>query len=100
MFNVGPFKSEGSRDVPNYHQGFRIAPPPFKVYIGPSTRRIIDFADLDHSVGINPTGQSGYFFDSHFDDQAQMYLAGKYRTHLMEKSEIEKDTVSLLKFTP
>lgn len=98
-FNIGPFKSEGSRDVPNY-QGFRISPPPFKVYIGPSTRRIIDFADPDHSMGINPTGQSEYFFDPHFDDQAQMYMSGKYRRHLTDKTEIEKATTSLLKLTP
>ncbi len=99
IFNIGPFKSEGARDVPNY-QGFRIAPPPFKVYIGPSTRRIIDFADPDHSLGINPTGQSGYFYDPHFDDQARMYMAGEYRTHLTDRAEIEKATVSVLKLTP
>ena len=99
LFNIGPFKIEGSRDVPNY-QGFRIGPPPFDVYIGPSTRRIFDFADPDHSLGINPTGQSGYFFDPHYDDQAQMYLTGKYRIQLMDKTEIEKATASLLKLIP
>jgi acyl-homoserine lactone acylase PvdQ len=46
----------------------------------PLTRRIFDFADPDHSFGINPTGQCGYFFDPHFDDQASMYMSGKYRT--------------------
>jgi len=99
IFNIGPFKSEGSREVPNY-QGFRISPPPFKAYIGPSTRRIFDFADPDHSLGINPTGQCGYFFDPYFDDQALMYMSGKYRTHLMNKSEIDKATVSVLKLIP
>jgi len=99
VFNIGPFKSEGSRDVLNY-QGFRITPPPFQVYIGPSTRRIIDFADPDHSLGINPTGQSGYFFDPHYDDQARMYMSGNYRTHLMDKAEIEKATASVLKLVP
>jgi penicillin G amidase len=99
VFNIGPFKVEGSRDVPNY-QGFRIGPPPFEVYIGPSTRRIFDFADPDHSLGINPTGQSGYFFDPHFDDQAQMYLSGKYRTQLTNRTEIDTAAVSLLKLTP
>lgn len=99
LFNIGPFKIEGSRDVPNY-QGFRIGPPPFDVYIGPSTRRIFDFADPDHSLGINPSGQSGYFFDSHYDDQAQMYLTGKYRIQLMDRAEIEKATASLLELTP
>jgi penicillin G amidase len=60
IFNIGPFKTAGSREVLNY-QGFKISPPPFSVNIGPSTRRIFDFSDIDHSLGINPTGQSGYF---------------------------------------
>jgi penicillin amidase len=70
------------------------------VIIWPTTTRIIYFSDPDHSLGINPTGQSGYFFDPHFDDQAQMYMSGKYRMHLMDKKEIEKATISLLKLTP
>jgi len=64
------------------------------------TRRIFDFGDPDHSFGINPTGQCGYFFDPHFDDQASMYISGKYRTQLTNKTDIEKATVSILKFTP
>lgn len=99
LFNIGSFKCEGSRDVPNY-QGFRIAPPPFKVYIGPSTRRIFDFGDPDHSLGITPTGQNGYFLDPHFDDQAGMYMSGQYRTQLTNRAEIEKATASLLTLTP
>ena len=84
---------------PNY-QGFRLGPPPFKVYINPSTRRIFDFSDPAHSLGIIPTGQSGYFLDPHYDDQAQMYLSGRYRTQLTEKSEIEKAAASVLTLTP
>lgn len=97
IFNIGPFACEGSREVPNF-QGFRISPPPFKVKIGPSTRRILDFSDLDHTLGINPTGQCGYFFDPHFDDQAVMYMSGEYRNHLIDKTEIEQATVSVLRF--
>ena len=85
IFNIGPFKAEGSRDVLNY-QGFKITPPPFKVTINPSTRRIFDFSDPAHSLGIIPTGQSGYFFDTHFCDQSRMYLAGRYRLQLTDKN--------------
>ncbi len=99
LFNIGPFSSEGSREVPNY-QGFRIGPPPFKITLGPSTRRIFDFSDPAHSLGITPTGQSGSFIDPHFDDQAQLYISGKYRTQLTDKAEVEKATVSLLQIVP
>ncbi len=99
IFNIGPFKSEGAREVPNF-QGFRITPPPFEAYIGPSTRRIFDFADPDRSLGINPSGQSGYFFDPHFDDQARLYFDGKYRPQLTNRAQIEKATASVLQLTP
>ena len=52
------------------------------------------------TLGINPTGQCGYFFDPHFDDQASMYMSGKYRTQLTDRTEIEEATVSVLKFKP
>jgi len=99
IFNIGPFQVEGSRDVLNY-QGFQLSPPPFKVYINPSTRRIFDFSDPAHSLGIIPTGQSGYFMDPHFDDQARLYLSGRYRPQLTDKSEIDKAKVSVLTLTP
>ncbi len=99
LFNTGPFKSAGAREVPNF-QGFKISAPPFKVNIGPSTRRIFDLADMDHSLGINPTGQSGCFFDPHFDDQAPLYMSGGYRPQLVNASEIEQGAVSILKLHP
>jgi integrase len=37
------------------------------VTCGPSTRRIIDFADPGQACGINPVGQSGVLFDKHYD---------------------------------
>ncbi len=99
LFNIGPFKCEGAREVPNY-QGFHIGPPPFKAYLGPSTRRIFDFSDPSLSRGITPSGQSGYFLDPHYDDQAMMYILGKYRAQLTDEAQIKAATVSLLNLLP
>lgn len=98
IFNIGPFSVEGSREVPNF-QGFGISAPPYAVNIGPSTRRVIDFGDPENSYGINPTGQSGYFFNKQFDDQSALFINGQYRTHLLNKKDImtqKKDTLNLL----
>ena len=36
----------------------------YKITAGPSTRRIVDFSDVENSLGILPTGQSGNVFSA------------------------------------
>ena len=97
-FNVGPFPVEGSREVinnlafPYDSTGF------YKVNSGPSTRRIIDFSDVENSISILPTGQSGNPFSEHYQDQAQMYVNGEFRKMMMNKQEIEETASSILTF--
>jgi penicillin amidase len=97
-FNVGPFPVEGTREVinnlafPYDSTGF------YKVNSGPSTRRIIDFSDVENSISILPTGQSGNPFSEHYQDQAQMYVNGEFRKMMMNKQEIEETASSILTF--
>jgi penicillin amidase len=42
---------------------------------GPSSRRVIDFSDIEKWT-ILPTGQSGNPFSTHYNDQAEIYNAG------------------------
>jgi penicillin amidase len=51
-------------------------------------RIIIDFADVEHALSINPTGQSGNFMSPHYKDQAEMFVDGKFRKQLMDKEII------------
>jgi len=99
IFNIGPFKAEGSREVPNF-MGFALTQAPHKVVIGPSTRRIVDMAKPENSLGINPTGQSGYFFNENYADQAKRYIHGRYRRQLIDKKEIQAAKVSTLTLNP
>ncbi|MBP9961140.1 MAG: penicillin acylase family protein [Pseudomonas sp.] len=78
LFNVGPFNAPGSHEVPNNFSA-KIGPAPWPVTYGPSTRRLIDFADAGQSLSINPVGQSGVLFDTHYADQARDYMDGKYQ---------------------
>ncbi|MFC4480066.1 penicillin acylase family protein [Flavobacterium chungangensis] len=96
LFNVGPFNSPGSNEViNNLFFGFN---DEGKYYTkgGPSTRRIVDFADIENSWSILPTGQSGNPFSKHYDDQAEMYNAGKFRKMKLNKEEIIKTSTKLI----
>jgi len=99
-FNVGPFPVPGSREVIN-NLGFSYGEDEFyKVGSGPSTRRVVDFSDVENSLSILPTGQSGNPLSPHYKDQAEMYVKGEFRKMLMNKAEIEKTSKSILVFKP
>ena len=68
----------------------------YKVHAGPSTRRVIDFSDIENSVSILPTGQSGNIFSDHYDDQAEKYLNGEFVKMLMNEEEIKKSKNKLI----
>ena len=100
FFNVGPFPIHGTREVIN-NMGFPYdSTNVFKVNSGPSTRRIIDFSDIENGLSILPTGQSGNPFSPHYEDQAEMYNRGEYRKMMMNKEEIVRTSKSLLIFNP
>ena len=94
--NVGPFKAPGAREVIN-NLMFKLNDKGlYKVDAGPSTRRIIDFSDIDKSISILPTGQSGNPLSPHYDDQALMYIKGQFRPMLMNKKDIIKSKDKLI----
>ncbi|CAI8788661.1 penicillin acylase family protein [Pseudomonas sp. IT-P4] len=99
FFNVGPFAAPGSHEVPN-NLSAKIGPAPWPVTYGPSTRRLIDFADPTHSLTVNPVGQSGVLFDSHYDDQAEAYIEGMYFQAHLNDEEVTANTRSTLKLLP
>lgn len=99
IFNVGPFAAPGSHEVPN-NLSAKIGPAPWPVTYGPSTRRLIDFADPAHSLTVNPVGQSGVLFDRHYDDQAEAYIEGVYFQAHLNDEEVTANTQSTLKLLP
>lgn len=99
LLNVGPFAAPGSHEVPNnLSAAMRRAPWP--VNYGPSTRRLIDFADPAHSLGINPVGQSGVPFDPHYADQAEAFVKGEYVPQRFSEEDVAKHTKGVLKLVP
>jgi penicillin amidase len=99
LFNVGEFAAPGGHETPN-NLSHKIGPAPWSVVYGPSTRRLIDFADPSHSLGINPVGQSGVLFDQHYKDQAQSYIKGHYYQQHFSEVDVTANTVSTLQLVP
>jgi penicillin amidase len=99
IFNVGPFEVAGSNGVINNQMFDYSNDGDYVVNGGPSTRRIVDFSDVENSWSILPTGQSGNPFSAHYNDQAVMYNEGKFRKMKMNKKEIVKTSTKLI-FTP
>ncbi|WP_343695743.1 penicillin acylase family protein [Flavobacterium sp.] len=95
LFNVGPFASPGSNEVINNLFFGLTNEGKYYVKGGPSTRRIVDFSDIENSWSILPTGQSGNPFSKHYSDQAEMYNAGKFRKMKLNKEEIVKTSTKL-----
>ena len=90
LFNVGPFKTVGGNEVLN-NQIFDLdSTGVYKVKAGPSTRRVIDFSDVENSWSIIPTGQSGNIFSDYYKDQAQKFLNGEFIKMKLNQQEIEQ----------
>lgn len=88
--NVGPMPIKGATEVINNQHSIPNADGKYEVKAGPAMRRIIDFNDMDHSVSILPTGQSGNFMSPHYGDQAEMFAKGEFRLQMTNKEEIKK----------
>ncbi len=100
IFNVGPFGVWGGRQVIN-NINFNLSKDgKYYAKSGPSMRIIIDFNDIENSISVIPTGQSGVFMSKHYADQAEMYNKGKFRKQMMNKEEIISDCKDKLVLKP
>ena len=88
-FNVGPFASVGGKDVINNLMYNLDSTGYYKVHSGPSTRRVIDFSDIENSMSISPTGQSGNPLSKHYEDQAEKYNKGEFVKMMLNELEIK-----------
>jgi len=99
FLNIGPYPVDGSI--------FTVNPTYFKVGEsfkvkggGASYRHIIDFADMKNSKRILPGGVSGNFMSPHYDDQFDLWLAGKFRPLVVDREEVLEDEKYRLVLVP
>ena len=92
---MGPFPIKGAKEVID-NRGYDYNDSGlYSVNAGPSTRRIVDFSDIENSISILPTGQSGNPFSKHYKDQAEMYNKGEFRKMKLNKEEIINSSTKL-----
>jgi penicillin amidase len=96
FFNVGPFEIAGSNEVIDNQLFIYTNDAIIPVKGGPSTRRIIDFSDIDNSWSVLPTGQSGNPMSKHYSDQSELFVNGKFRKMKLNKKEIEATSTKLV----
>lgn len=90
FFNVGPIPVNGGRETLNNLIFSLDSTGRYPVTAGPALRRIIDLGDPSIGYSVNPTGQSGYFLNKHYDDQALMFATGGKRPELTSRQSVEK----------
>jgi len=99
LFNIGPYGVGGGySQINNMKHKHEILD--YSVYAGPSTRRLVDFAEPEKSWGILPTGNSGNVLSAHYRDQTDLFLKGKYRRQWLNKDDITKNDFKLMRFLP
>jgi penicillin amidase len=99
FFNVGPFPVEGSNEVINNQLFMYSDDVKINIKGGPSTRRVVDFSDIENCWSVLPTGQSGNPMSPHYKDQTQLFITGGFRKMMLNKKEIIA-TSSKLVFKP
>jgi penicillin amidase len=96
LFNVGPYPITGGNDVPNKMMYKSNGEGEYAVYSSPALRILLDFADIENSESINPTGQSGNVMSPHYKDQTIMFNEGIYRPQLMNRETIDAESKTLI----
>ncbi len=87
-FNVGPYPVSGGKRLLNNLTYSYTDDIPMLVSSGPSTRRIIDFSNVENAVAISPTGNSGNPLSPYYKDQADKYVKGEYVPMLINEEAI------------
>jgi penicillin amidase len=100
FFNVGPFAAPGGDEVLNNLHFSLDTTGYFPVSGGPALRKMTDFGDLENGQTVSPTGQSGDVMSDHYDDQAEMFVSGKFRKMLMNEEAIRSSSGNKLLLKP
>jgi penicillin amidase len=88
ILTIGPVRRPGDGYSPN--NGAYSLLSPFTLRSHASERQIVDLADVDASLSIIPTGQSGQPYSPHWGDQTQLWASGEYKPMALSRERIGK----------
>ena len=98
FFNAGPYPTGGDGLTVNA-AGYEVGKS-FDQKTVPSLRMIVNLADMDKSLFVHTTGQSGQLFAQHRDDFVPLWLRGEYHPMLFERSSVEANSAARLTLWP
>lgn len=87
LFNVGPFPAGGGK-----YTVVRASYPltrPFDVNVAAPWRFVVDLADLNNAASVNVPGQSGHPGSPHYDDQVDLWQAGRNHSLFFNLDDLE-----------
>jgi penicillin amidase len=98
LFNRGPIPTGGGDAIVNA-TGWSVKDG-YETNWLPSMRMIVDFSDLNQSLTVHTTGQSGHAYHPHYDDMSPLWADVKYYPMWWEQNSIIKNSEGHLVLTP
>ncbi len=98
MFNRGPFRTSGGSAIVNA-TGWSTASS-YQVVSLPSMRMIVDLGNLQDSVSVITTGQSGHAYHPHYTDMSDLWRNIQYHAMMWDKVQIQNGGGGHLVLTP
>jgi penicillin amidase len=98
LFNRGPFPTSGGKSIVNA-AGWTVGES-FEVNWLPSEREIVDLSNLNNSLAIYTTGQSGHAYHPHYIDMALPWTQLQYAPMWWEQQSVISDAEGHLQLVP
>lgn len=98
LFNRGPFNTGGGEAIVNA-TGWSIKDG-YEVNWLPSMRMIVDLGNLDRSLSVHTTGESGHAYSAHYADMAPLWASVQYYPMLWDQSSVTAAATEHLTLTP
>jgi len=98
LLNRGPFPTGGGDSIVNA-TGWSVRDG-YETNWLPSMRMIVDFSDLNASLTVHTTGQSGHAYHPHYDDMAPLWANVEYYPMWWDQESIMDDTEGHLVLKP
>jgi penicillin amidase len=86
LFNRGPFPTGGGSSIVNATAWDAVEG--YQVIDVPSMRMIVDLSDLNNSMTVHTTGQSGHAYHPHYIDMAPTWANVEYYSMFWDQNEI------------
>lgn len=98
LFNRGPYPTGGGEAIVNA-TGWSVRDG-YETNWLPSMRMIVDLGNLDNSLTVHTTGQSGHAYHPHYDDMTAMWAGIQYYPMLWSEKSVTSQTASHLVLQP